>query len=235
MTTEVRVAIVEDNPAYRKSLGTFLEHARGFSVADVFGNADRMLTRARRSTHADDAPPWDLVLMDIELPGKSGIEATRELRELLPDLPVVMLTVFEDPRVILEAISAGANGYMLKKATARELIDQLRGVLEGGAPLSPAVASAVINIVRKLNAADTGGSASAGFPSAAGSPSRLDLTDRELDVLRCLVRGLSYGETADDLGISEGTVRTHVRAVYRKLQVHSVAQAIRRGMELGLV
>jgi DNA-binding NarL/FixJ family response regulator len=232
MGTECRVAIVEDNPAYRKSLGTFLGHARGFSVAETFGNADPLLARARRLSTEDEPPPWELVLMDIELPGKNGIEATRELRELMPDLPVVMLTVFEDPRVILEAISAGANGYVLKKATARELIDQLRGVMEGGAPLSPAVASTVIDIVRKLDA-------ESGSPSSSRrggvSPTRLDLTDRELDVLRCLVRGLSYIETGDDLGISEGTVRTHVRSVYRKLQVHSVAQAIRRGTELGLV
>jgi DNA-binding NarL/FixJ family response regulator len=233
MATEVRVAIVEDNPDYRKSLGTFLGHVRGFSVAESFGNAEKLLTRAREWADIDDPPPWELVLMDIELPGKSGIEATRELREVLPNLPVVMLTVFEDPRVILEAISAGANGYVLKKATARELADQLRGVMEGGAPLSPAVASTVIDIVRKLNAEADGGASSSS--SSAPVSSRLDLTDRELDVLRCLVRGLSYAETGEDLGISEGTVRTHVRSVYKKLQVHSVAQAIRRGMELGLV
>jgi len=231
MSASVRVAIVEDNPGYRKSLGTFIGHASGFTVADTFGNAERLLARARGSSSAGGAPSWDLVLMDIELPGKTGIEATRELREVMPDVPVVMLTVFEDPRVILEAISAGANGYILKKATARELIDQLRGVMEGGAPLSPAVASTVIDIVRRLNA----GSAAGGDSTPSTDPSRLDLTDRELDVLRSLTRGLSYAETGADLGISEGTVRTHVRAVYRKLQVHSVAQAIRRGMELGLV
>ena len=227
---DIRVAIVEDNPAYRKSLVTFLGHAGGFSVGDVFGNAERVLRRIRDGLKSGAAPSWELVLMDIELPGKSGIEATRELREMVPDLPIVMLTVFEDPRVILEAISAGASGYILKKATARELVDQLRAVMAGGAPLSPAVASTVIEIVRKLNA-DAGGPSS---PPAA-SPSRLNLTNREQDVLRCLVHGLSYNETAGELSISEGTVRTHVRAVYRKLQVHSVAQAIRKAMERGLV
>lgn len=228
--SEARVAIVEDNPTYRKTLGTFLGHARGFSVSQSFGNAERLLGTLREHARQDEAPPWDLVLMDIELPGKSGIEATRELRQSFPDLPVVMLTVFEDPRVILQAISAGASGYVLKKASARELIGQLRGVMEGGAPLSPAVASTVIDIVRRLNA-DAGQGVAAGKPS----PSRLDLTEREQDVLRCLVRGLSYLETAGDLGISEGTVRTHVRSVYRKLQVHSVAQAIRKALECGLV
>ncbi len=226
----VRVAVVEDSPAYRRSLGTFLGHAPGFSVEEVFGNAERLLARAREAASGGGPAPWDLVLMDIELPGKSGIEATRALREDFPDLPVVMLTVFEDPRVILEAISAGASGYVLKKATARELVDQLRSVMEGGAPLSPAVASTVIDLVRKLNrdAEDRA------VPGNA-APTRLDLTEREQDVLRCLVRGLSYLETAEDLGIREGTVRTHVRSVYRKLQVHSVAQAIRKAMEVGLV
>jgi len=227
---EIRVAIVEDNPSYRESLRTFLGHARGFLVVDVFVNAETFLAFVRQDSKCDEGQPWELVLMDIELPGMSGIEATRELRQLLPELPIVMLTVFEDPRVILEAISAGASGYVLKKATARELIDQLRGVMQGGAPLSPAVASTVIDIVRKLNA-DTGG----GSNAPAASPSRLDLTDRELDVLRCLVRGQSYAETATELGISDGTVRTHISAVYRKLQVHSVAQAIRKAMECGLV
>ncbi len=230
--SEIRVAIVEDNPRYRESLHTFLGHAPGFTVVDVFGSAEKLLAHADRlSLRADnDGAPWTLVLMDIELPGSSGIEATRELRRLFPELSAVMLTVFEDPRVVLEAISAGASGYVLKKATSRELIDQLQAVLQGGAPLSPAVASTVIDIVRKLNA-DTPGTDAA----AARSPSRLDLTEREQDVLRCLVRGRTYVETAGDLGISEGTVRTHVRAVYRKLQVHSVAQAIRKAMERGLV
>ncbi len=143
-----------------------------------------------------------------------------------------MLTVFEDPKVILEAITAGASGYVLKKATARELLDQLHSVMAGGAPLSPAGASKVLSIVRRLSAEEAT-SASSGS-GAAAVPRRLDLTDRELDVLRGLVRGLSHTETADHLGISEGTLRTHVRSVYRKLQVHPVAQAIRRAMELGL-
>lgn len=227
--TDIRVAIVEDNPGYRASLKTFLGHAEGFSVAEVFGSGEGMLRRAREESKGTSAPPWDLILMDIELPGMSGIETTRKMTGLIPDLCVVMLTVFEDPRVILEAISAGASGYILKKSSARELVSQLRAVMEGGAPLSPAVASTVINIVRKLNA-DAGAK-----PTSSTAPTRLELTDREQDVLRCLVRGLSYLQTADDLNISEGTVRTHVRAVYKKLQVHSVAQAIRKAREHGLV
>lgn len=225
--TDVRVAIVEDNPDYRSSLETFLSHARGFEVAAVFGSAESLLDRARSG---DRGSSWQLVLMDIELPGKSGIEATRELREILPDVPIVMLTAFEDPRVVLEAISAGASGYVTKKSTAKQLTEQLRAVVEGGAPLSPAVASTVIGLVRKLNLRAGGES-----PRAATSPSRLNLTDREQDVLRCLVQGLTYNETGAELGISEGTVRTHVRSVYSKLQVHSVAQAIRKAMEEGLV
>jgi DNA-binding NarL/FixJ family response regulator len=230
MNTACRVAVVEDNPAYRESLGMLIGHSEGLSLEDVYGSAEALLHRAREAWSAGETTPWGLVLMDIELPGKSGIEATRELHDLDPELPVVMLTVFEDPRVILEAISAGASGYVLKKATARELLEHLRAVLAGSAPLSPAVASTVIDLVRKLNVRAGGAST-----SGTASPTRLDLTEREQDVLRCLVRGLSYKEAASQLAISEGTVRTHVRSVYRKLQVHSVAQAIRKAMERGLV
>lgn len=228
--SEIRVAIVEDSPSYRESLVTLLGHARGFAVAETFGNAERMLSAARERAARGAPAGWDLVLMDIELPGQNGIEATRRLHAMWPDLPIVMLTVFEDSRAILEAISAGASGYVLKKATARELLDQLRRVIDGGAPLSPAVASTIISIVRRLDAS----------PSPAGgrpqtNPTRLDLTPREQDVLRCLVQGSTYAQCGERLGVSEGTVRTHVRSIYRKLQVHSVAQAIRKALEEGLV
>ena len=226
---QVRTAIVEDNPRYREGLTTFLRHAPGFSVVDVFGNAEKALSRARSRSDDGVPPDWDLVLMDIELPRTSGIEATRVLHDLFPELRVVMVTVFEDPRLILEAISAGASGYVLKKSTARELTAQLRAVMEGGAPLSPAVASTVLDLVRKLN---VDRAPSTDEPKA---PSRLDLTEREQEVLRCLVKGRSYARAADDLGISHGTVRVHVRSIYKKLQVHSVAQAVRKAMEDRLV
>ena len=217
-----RVAIVEDNPEFRETLGTFLRHQPDFALAGTFGGAEAALADARRAVDEHGRVGWDLVLMDIELPRMNGIDATRRLRELAPDLPVVVLTVFENPSVILDAIAAGASGYVLKKTGARELVAQLRSVLDGGAPLSPAVAATLLEFVRRSGDA------------THSDPRRLDLTDRETDVLRRLVDGRTYDQAASDLGISASTVRTHVRAIYRKLQVHSVAEAVRKAVQAGL-
>ena len=218
-----RIVIVEDNPEFRETLGTFLRHQPDFDLVATFGAAEPALAEAERAHAEGGRIGWDLVLMDIELPRMNGIEATRRLRGFDPDLPVVVLTVFENPSVIVEAIAAGASGYVLKKTSAKELVSQLRSVLDGGAPLSPAVAATLLEFVRRSSDA-TGRTA----------PQRLDLTDREMDVLRRLVDGRTYDQTAGDLGISASTVRTHVRAIYRKLQVHSVAEAVRKAVQAGL-
>ncbi len=227
--TTIRAVIVDDSHEFRESLATFLKHAPGFEAAGTFDGAQALLDAVAGALRKGHGPAWDLVLMDIEMPRLDGIEATRRLRELCPSLPIVMLTVFEDPKTIVRAISAGASGYVLKKSSARELASQLRSILEGGAPVSPSVAAAMLEVVRAL-----GTSAAASSAGPAGSPSRLELTDRERDVLRALVRGRSYQEAADDLGITISTVRTHVRAIYSKLQVHTVAQAIRKALDAGI-
>ena len=165
--------------------------------------------------------------MDLELPGIDGIEATRRLKALDPGVPVVALTVFEEPATILEAIGAGIDGYLLKKSSVVELLTLLRSILGGGAPLTPAVARTLLDVVRNQ-------------PAARADPdqvktARLDLSPREQDVLRGLVRGLGYKQIADADGTSLDTVRTHVRNIYRKLQVHSVAQAVGRAIRERLV
>ncbi len=223
-----RVAIVEDNSEFRESLGTFLAHLPGFACVDAFPAAESALGEARRRLDAGRELGWDLVLMDVELPRMNGIEATRQLRRIAPELGIVILTVFENPGTILQAISEGASGYILKKASARELSAHLRAIAEGGAPLSPAVAATLLEFVRSGQGGERGREAS------SPDPTRLDLTERETEVLRRLVEGRTYGQTGDDLGISESTVRTHVRAIYRKLQVHSVAAAVRKAIQSGL-
>lgn len=222
-----RVAIVEDDPRFLSTLDVFFRHLDGFELVDRFVSAEAALERAAAAGDGETSP-WNLVLMDLELPRMDGIEAARRLKADWPEMPVVMLTAFEDPSAILEAICAGADGYLVKKISAPELRQQLRSIVDGGAPLTAGVARTVLHLLRQ--APEHKG---AGSPSTP--PSRLDLTTREQDVLRCLVRGRSYKQAADDLGITLDTVRGYIRNVYRKLQVHSVAEAVGRAIRERLV
>lgn len=212
--TPLRVALVEDNDGFRRTMTTFLENLPEFTPVAGYATAEDAIDAYRRAT----APPWDLVLMDLHLPGSlHGIEATRRLKAFAPDVRVVVLTVFEDPATVIEAISAGADGYLVKRSSAAELHAQLRAIVGGGAPLTPGVARTLLAVVRDL---------SPGSAHGPNGPQRFDLTAREQDVLRCIVRGRTYQQAADDLDIGVDTVRTHIRNLYRKLQVHSVAEAV---------
>jgi DNA-binding NarL/FixJ family response regulator len=218
----VRVALVEDNARYRQSIELLMAHAPGFTLARSVTRAETLIADLESG-----GARWDLVLMDLELPGISGIEATRRLKAINPALSVVVLTVFEEPATILDAIAAGVDGYLLKKTTAPEMLAQLRSILDGGAPLTSGVARTLLDLVR----AQQRGAAGVG-PEGVG---RLDLSEREQEVLRGLVRGLSYKQVADQCDLSLDTVRTHVRNIYRKLRVHSVAQAVSRAIRERLV
>jgi DNA-binding NarL/FixJ family response regulator len=215
----LRVAVVEDDPRYRAGLEQLFASADGFALAASFGNPDAALDRLRRAVEQGAPLPWDAMTMDLETPGMGGIEATRRVKAIAPELRVVVLTVFEQPDTIVEAIRAGADGYLLKRSRARQLLDGVRAAFDGGAPLTPQVARRVLELVRSEGAGEHG-----------PGPSRLDLTPREQDVLRALVDGKSYQEVADALGLSLGTVRTHLTAVYRKLHVHSAAEAVSRAL-----
>jgi DNA-binding NarL/FixJ family response regulator len=212
-----RVAIVEDNARFRATMETFVRELPGFVLAASYGRADGALDDLAHALSSTGAPPWDLVLMDLELPDLDGIAATRRLKAAAPAVSVVVLTVFEDAPTILEAISAGADGYLVKRINARDLRLQLASIVGNDVPMTPGVARTLLTFVRE---------SAAGASPAGPGPTRLDLTAREQDVLRCIVRGRSYQQTADDLEIGLETVRTHIRHLYRKLQVHSVAEAV---------
>jgi DNA-binding NarL/FixJ family response regulator len=223
----LRIAVIEDDRRYRASLEQLFSQTAGFQLAGSFASPPAAISAIERDL-SRDARSWDIVIMDLEMPQMSGIEATRRLKALCPELKIVVLTVFEDPGAILQAVSAGADGYMLKKARARELLDGVRAVAEGGAPLTAEVARKVLDVLRTVNERATPD----GFETA---PTRLDLTEREQQVLRALVDGSSYKQAADKLGISLGTVRSHVASIYRKLQVHNVAAAVSRALRQRLV
>ncbi len=231
MTTETtRLVMVEDDPGYTKSIETLMHHTPGFELTESFGRPSRLLDTVQRQVDRGESPDWQLVLMDLELPGMSGIEATRRLKAMLPDTNVVVLTSFEEPTTILQAICAGADGYLLKKAPARELVSHLRAVTRGGSPLSSEIARSVLEVVRRYGA--TGEIADLAEPA---EPTRLTLTTREQDVLRGLSRGLTYDQVATDLGISVDTIRHHIRRIYKKLQVHSATEAVSRAVREGLI
>jgi DNA-binding NarL/FixJ family response regulator len=230
----IRVVTVEDDPQYRSSLEVLFGHARDFELVGSFDSPAAALAQLDGvhgtdgpSAEADEEPPWQLVLMDVDLPGMDGIACTRRIKQRLPTAAVVVLTVFEERTTIVEAICAGADGYLLKRTPAAELLTQLRAIAAGGAPISAGVARTVLDLVRTLGP----GQAGAGSDGAE----RFELTERELEVLRCLVQGMSYKRTAQQLDISLDTVRSHIRSVYSKLQVHSVAEAVSRALRERIV
>jgi DNA-binding NarL/FixJ family response regulator len=227
---DLNVVIIEDDPHYRHSLETLFNNSPGFRLAASFGSAYAALQELENLQHVGKQPSWQLALIDIELPGMNGIEATRHLKKHLAGLTVVMLTVFEEPAVILDAITSGADGYLLKKTPAEELLAQLNAIALGGSPLTAEIAHTVLTLLRDNTAKGISGKL---FGSA--SPTKLDLTEREHSVLQELVKGLSYKQVAAKLNISIDTVRTHIRAVYRKLQVHSVAEAVARAIREKIV
>ena len=222
----VRVATVEDDPRYRNSLALLLRSLPGFAHAGAYDCARPLLQAARTAHAAGKAAPWDVVITDMGLPDKDGIELTRELKAMFADLRVVLLTVFDEPARVLAAICAGADGYLLKSSTSRELTDQLELVLRQGAPISTAIAGTVLRLVREGNDERLG---------ARALPRDLGLTQRQLAVLGNLVEGLSYREIGERLEISIDTVRSHIRQIYAALQVHNVAEAVSYALKHRLV
>jgi len=222
----IHVVAVEDDARYRASLGTLLCHARGFELEGTFATGEAVLEALGAEERQGREPAWDLLLMDVELPGMDGIECTRRIKARLPEARVVMLTIFEHSDTILEAICAGANGYVVKRTPPERLLLELRDVAAGGSPLSAGVASKVLALLREE---------ATGRGPWRDAATRLGLTDRERQVLGCLVEGMQYKTAADHLGISLDTVRSHVRSVYGKLQVHSVAEAVSRAIRERLV
>jgi DNA-binding NarL/FixJ family response regulator len=202
------VAIVEDDDDIRSSLARVIDAADGFTCAGAWPDAESAL----RAPAGIDA---HVVLLDIGLPGMSGIDACTELRRRREDLDVVMLTVHQDDDLVFRSLAAGASGYLLKEAPADRILDALREVRGGGAPMSRAIARRVV----------------ASFRKAEASP----LSARETEVLAHLCEGRSYARIAKALFVSEETVHFHIKNIYRKLEVHSKSAAVARALRDRLV
>ncbi len=201
----IKVAIVEDIKDIREGLQLLIDSNEGFSCTNTYSTAEDALQRL------PGALP-DVVLMDIHLPGISGIEAVKKLKVQFPAVQFIMSTVYEDDENIFESLKSGATGYLLKKTSPDKILEAIKEVYNGGSPISAQIARKVIASFQKKDPID----ASA------------DLTPKEKEILKALAKGLRYKEIADEIQISMDTVRTHVRHIYEKLQVQSRMEAINK-------
>lgn len=200
----IAVSIVEDDAGARKILAGWINRATGFRLAGDWPDAETALEELPKQKP-------DVVLMDINLPGLSGVEAVRKLKPLLPKTQFVMLTVYEDADHIYSALAAGASGYLLKQTPREELLAAVEDVHRGGSPMTSNIARKVVQSFRQTRG-----------PISSDA----ELSAREQEVLDLLARGYLYKEIADRLNISHPTVNTYVRRVYEKLHVRSRAQAV---------
>jgi len=198
------VSIVEDNEQLRTTLARVLNRAEGFGCISHYGDAESALENLPK-----DRP--EVVLMDINLPGMNGVECVRQLKQAIPQILVIMLTVYEDTENIFNALAAGASGYLLKRTKSAELLEAISEVRRGGSPMTTHIARKVVQ----------------SFQKAGPSPqSTENLSQREQEVLDCLSQGFLYKEIAEKLGISYETVHTYIRRIYEKLQVRTRTEAV---------
>lgn len=209
----IRVAIIEDNRDFRMGASLILRTSPGFQIAGEFGSAEEFFD-------AVGSLDTDVILMDISLPGMSGIEATRIIREKHPRFQIIVLTVHQDDDNVFRAICAGAIGYVTKPVLPAVLLEAVEQAFGGGTPMSPNIARRVLTMFKEFR-----------------PPEKVDhhLTLREIAVLERLVEGDDYQQMADALFISVFTVRAHLRNIYDKLHVHSKSQAVARALQHGIV
>ena len=208
--TTINVAIVEDDAEVRRSLINIINREAGMSCAGAFGTGQEALEQIPRLRP-------QTVLMDINLPGMSGIECVRKLAEAVPGLPIVMLTVYHDTKAIFDSLAAGAIGYLLKPVRADELVRAIRDVRAGGAPMSTSIARQVVQAFKK--------------PASPERGDVPDLSPREREVLELLAKGYQSKEIATQLGIAYWTVESHVAHIYQKLHVRSRAEAVAKYLQ----
>lgn len=206
----VKVLIYEDNEALRKGLDELLMLTDDFNVLKTSQNCLSAEADVKRYLP-------DVILMDIDMPGMTGIEAVKKIRAFNKLTAIIMLTVFEDNGHVFDAICAGASGYLLKKNVSDKLVPAIKEVLNGGAPMSPTIAKMVISSMQ------------------LGSVNQYNFTAKEKDILKLLCKGMSYKMIAPETGLAFETIRSYIKNVYEKLQVHSATEAVSKAINERLV
>jgi DNA-binding NarL/FixJ family response regulator len=206
----IRILLYEDNAPLREGLSMLFNGTEGFAVVGAYQNCTQVLTQVEQ-----DQP--DVILMDIDMPGLGGIAGLKLIRSRFEKVKVVMLTVFDDNENVLQAMQAGADGYLLKKTPPSKLLEAVLDVYEGGAPMTSSVARQVLQLFA--------------HQTPAKAPHHYQLSDREKEVLQWLVNGYSYKMVAAQLFISLETVRSHVKKIYEKLQVNSKSEAVAKAFK----
>ena len=204
----IKTAIVEDIRNIREGLATLINFTDGFTCTGSYRSMEEAIPRIKR-----EVP--DVLLSDIGLPGMSGIEGIKILKEQFPKMTVLMLSVYEDDERIFDALCAGATGYLLKRTSPAKILENIREAVSGGAPMSPEVATRVIKLFREVR-----------------PPEKVeyDLTPHEIRLLKLLVEGHNYTTAAEELRVSYNTIKFHMRHIYEKLQVHSKSAAVAKAL-----
>lgn len=209
----IRVLVYDDNEALRLSMETLIAEETDLEFIAAMPNAETV------ETDLKEFKP-DVVLMDIDMPVVNGVQAVRNIRKINAQLPVIMLTVFDDNENIFNAICAGASGYILKRYATEEIPDAIRNVLTGGAPMTGSVARKVLQMVPQAGNAEQ---------------EKSDLSKRETEILQFLVNGYSYKMIAAEIKVSIDTVRFHIKKIYDKLHVHSATEAVSKAIKDRLI
>jgi DNA-binding NarL/FixJ family response regulator len=206
----IRIVLFEDNKSYRQNLALYLASSDEVYMVASYGDAEDVVRRVQKNKP-------DVVLMDIQMPGISGIEALQQLKAALPDVKVLMQTVFDDDHRVFAAICAGANGYVLKNPDPDIMLQAVVDVHKGGAWMTPSIAAKVLRMFQSQY--------------VQAQPTYVPLTEREREILGCMVKGMSYKMIADACGLSFNTVHWHIKHIYEKLHVNSAPEAVAKAIE----
>ncbi len=210
----INVIIVEDNDTIREGLSVLINGTEGFRCVATYSNCESLLK------HIEDLTP-DILLMDIVLPGMSGIDGLKKIKQIAPELNILMLTIYGENDLVFEALCAGACGYLLKNTPPARLLEAIKEAHEGGSPMSPSIARKVVSLLQQKN--------------LLSASSQAILTTREREILNALSQGNNYQAIADSLFISVSTVRFHIRNIYQKLHVQTQSEAVATAIRKGLI